>query len=150
MGEGFSVKLMGEYVDIGVFSALGIMSFIAVWFTIERIIFYAKLDFSLYDDPDRLDMDLTKNLTTLYIIFSNAPYVGLLGTILGVMVTFYDMSTSSTGLDAKAITLGLSLALKATAFGLVVAIPTLVVYNAMLRKTDVLSEQFRLLNKKKA
>ncbi|BCD45053.1 TonB-system energizer ExbB [Helicobacter suis] len=150
MHSGLSVKLIGEYVDIAIFSALGLMSFVAVWFTIERIIFYTKLDFSLYDDPDRLDLDLSRNLTTLYIIYSNAPYVGLLGTVLGVMVTFYDMSTSSTGLDAKAITLGLSLALKATAFGLVVAIPTLVVYNAMLRKTDVLSEQFKLAHKKRA
>ncbi|WP_120944276.1 MULTISPECIES: TonB-system energizer ExbB [Helicobacter] len=147
MGEGFSVKLIGEYVDIGVFSVLGLMGFLALWFTIERIIFYARLDFKLYDDPDRLDLDLTKNLTMLYIIFSNAPYVGLLGTILGVMVTFYDMSTSATGLDAKAITLGLSLALKATAFGLVVAIPTLMVYNMFLRKVDVLSEQFKLSRK---
>ncbi|CAM2785326.1 TonB-system energizer ExbB [Helicobacter felis] len=147
MGEGFSAKLVGEYVDIGVFSVLGIMGFLALWFTIERIIFYARIDFSLYEDPDRLDMDLTKNLTMLYIIYSNAPYVGLLGTILGVMVTFYDMSTSVTGLDAKAITLGLSLALKATAFGLLVAIPTLIVYNAFLRKVDILSERFRLYQK---
>ncbi|WP_104750075.1 TonB-system energizer ExbB [Helicobacter cynogastricus] len=147
MGEGFSAKLVGEYVDIGVFSALGIMGFLALWFTIERIIFYARIDFSLYEDPDRLDMDLTKNLTMLYIIYSNAPYVGLLGTILGVMVTFYDMSTSATGLDAKAITLGLSLALKATAFGLLVAIPTLIVYNAFLRKVDILSERFKLHKK---
>ncbi|WP_104578432.1 TonB-system energizer ExbB [Helicobacter felis] len=147
MGEGFSAKLVGEYVDIGVFSVLGIMGFLALWFTIERIIFYARINFSLYEDPDRLDMDLTKNLTMLYIIYSNAPYVGLLGTILGVMVTFYDMSTSVTGLDAKAITLGLSLALKATAFGLLVAIPTLIVYNAFLRKVDILSERFRLYQK---
>ncbi|CRF46544.1 TonB-system energizer ExbB [Helicobacter heilmannii] len=150
MISGLSVKLIGEYVDIGIFMALGVMSFVAMWFTIERIIFYSRLDFSLYDDPDKLDLDLSKNLTTLYIVYSNAPYVGLLGTVLGVMVTFYDMSTSSTGLDAKAITLGLSLALKATAFGLVVAIPTLVVYNAMLRKSDVLSEKFRLSLKKSA
>ncbi|CRF52395.1 TonB-system energizer ExbB [Helicobacter ailurogastricus] len=145
-----SMKMIGEYVDFGIFTTLGLMSFVAIWFTIERIIFYSKLDFSLYDDADRLDLDLSKNLTTLYIVYSNAPYVGLLGTVLGVMVTFYDMSTSSTGLDAKAITLGLSLALKATAFGLVVAIPTLVVYNAMLRKSDVLSEKFRLMHKKSA
>ncbi|BDQ29526.1 Biopolymer transport protein ExbB [Helicobacter ailurogastricus] len=144
------MKMIGEYVDFGIFTTLGLMSFVAIWFTIERIIFYSKLDFSLYDDADRLDLDLSKNLTTLYIVYSNAPYVGLLGTVLGVMVTFYDMSTSSTGLDAKAITLGLSLALKATAFGLVVAIPTLVVYNAMLRKSDVLSEKFRLMHKKSA
>ncbi|WP_121020489.1 TonB-system energizer ExbB [Helicobacter vulpis] len=148
MGEGSTIKLIGEYVDIGVFSVLGLMGFLALWFTVERIVFYARIDFNLYSDPDRLDLDLTKNLTMLYIIFSNAPYVGLLGTILGVMVTFYDMSTSATGLDAKAITLGLSLALKATAFGLVVAIPTLMVYNMFLRKVDVLSEQFKLRSKK--
>ncbi|WP_104748205.1 TonB-system energizer ExbB [Helicobacter cetorum] len=146
MGEGFSVQLLKDYVDLFVFVALGIASFLAVWFVIERIIFYSKVKLNAYQDIDALNIDLTKNLTILYVIYSNAPYVGLLGTVLGIMVTFYDMGVSG-GMDAKTIMVGLSLALKATALGLAVAIPTLIAYNCLLRKSDVLSEKFRIMTK---
>lgn len=146
---GFSVGMLKDYVDIFVFAVLGVASFLALWFAIERVIFYSKVDLKAYDDIDALNLDLTKNLTILYVIFSNAPYVGLLGTVLGIMVIFYDMGVSG-GMDAKTIMVGLSLALKATALGLAVAIPTLIAYNSLLRKSDVLSEKFRIMKKWKA
>ena len=46
-------------------------------------------------------------------------------------------------MDAKTIMVGLSLALKATALGLCVAIPTLMVYNVLLRRCDVLSNRYK-------
>ncbi|RVZ17604.1 TonB-system energizer ExbB [Helicobacter pylori] len=143
---GFSVGMLKDYVDIFVFAVLGVASFLALWFVIERVIFYSKVDLKAYDDIDALNLDLTKNLTILYVIFSNAPYVGLLGTVLGIMVVFYDMGVSG-GMDAKTIMVDLSLALKATALGLAVAIPTLIAYNSLLRKSDVLSEKFRIMKK---
>ena len=81
-------------------------------------------------------------MTALYIIYSNAPYVGLLGTVLGIMIVFYDMGLSG-NIDVKSIVIGLSLALKATALGLIVAIPSLMAYNALLRKVSLLSSQFK-------
>ena len=62
------------------------------------------------------------------------------------MITFYDMGVSG-GIDAKSIMVGLSLALKATALGLVVAIPTLIVYNALLRRVDVLLNRYKAYKK---
>lgn len=134
------------HLDHIVFTVLGIMGFIALWLMIERIIFYSRIDLNNYKDPDLLEEDLTKNLTTLYIIYSNAPYIGLLGTVVGIMITFYDMGMSG-GMDAKTIMVGLSLALKATALGLCVAIPTLMIYNALLRKADVISNRFKAMKK---
>lgn len=128
-----------EYIIIAI---LGIMSFFVVWFSIERIIFYSKVDITRFKSLEALEEALTKNLTSLYIIYSNAPYVGLLGTVAGIMVTFYDMGMSG-GIDTKSIMIGLSLALKATAFGLLVAIPTLMIYNGFIRKVDVLSNRFK-------
>ena len=55
--------------------------------------------------------------------------MGLLGTVLGIMITFYDMGTTG-NINAGEIMTGLSLALKATALGLAVAIPTLIDYSA--------------------
>lgn len=128
-----------DYVIIGI---LGLMSFVVVWLTIERLIFYANVKFENYNNQDDFEESVTRNLTTLYIVYSNAPYIGLLGTVAGIMVTFYDMGMSG-GIDTKSIMVGLSLALKATALGLIVAIPTLMIYNAFMRKVDVLVNRYK-------
>ena len=128
-----------DYVIIGI---LGLMSFVVVWLTIERLIFYANVKFENYKNQDDFEESVTRNLTTLYIVYSNAPYIGLLGTVAGIMVTFYDMGMSG-GIDTKSIMVGLSLALKATALGLIVAIPTLMIYNAFMRKVDGLGNRYK-------
>lgn len=140
------MEFLKLHIDHIVFVVLGIMGFLTIWFTVERVMFYAKIKVDSYDDIDVLEEHLTKNLTTLYIIYSNAPYVGLLGTVVGIMITFYDMGVSG-GMDAKTIMVGLSLALKATALGLVVAIPTLVVYNSLVRKVDTIVNRFKVMKK---
>lgn len=140
------MEFLKLHIDHIVFVVLGLMGFLTIWFTVERVMFYAKIKVDSYDDVDVLEEHLTKNLTTLYIIYSNAPYIGLLGTVVGIMITFYDMGVSG-GMDAKTIMVGLSLALKATALGLVVAIPTLVVYNALVRKVDTIVNRFKVMKK---
>ncbi|MBR8461417.1 TonB-system energizer ExbB [Campylobacter sp. faydin G-140] len=136
------MEFLKHHIDFVIFAILGFMSFIVVWFSIERCIFLSKVNFKEYNNEDELEIGLTKNLTTLYIIYSNAPYIGLLGTVIGIMVTFYDMGMGG-GIDAKNIMVGLSLALKATAMGLVVAIPTLMIYNALYRKVEVVMTKFK-------
>ena len=136
------MEFLKEYIDFIIFSILGFMSFIVVWFSIERVIFYKRLKFSDFKDLDSFEEAITKNLTTLYIIYSNAPYIGLLGTVIGIMITFHDMGASG-NINAGEIMIGLSLALKATALGLLVAIPTLIIYNGFLRKVDVLINRYK-------
>lgn len=135
------MEFLAHYVDYIIFAILGFMSFLVVWFSIERMLFYSKVKASDYKSKALYEEALTKNLTTLYIVYSNAPYIGLLGTVIGIMITFFDMSTAS-GIDTKAIMQGLSLALKATATGLVVAVPTLIIYNGFVRKVDVLLNRY--------
>lgn len=137
------VKHNVEYLIIAI---LGIMSFFVIWFSIERVIFYANVKISEFKSIEALEEALTKNLTSLYIIYSNAPYIGLLGTVAGIMVTFYDMGMSG-GIDSKSIMIGLSLALKATAFGLIVAIPTLMIYNGFSRKVDIFLNRYKAENR---
>lgn len=135
------MEFLARYVDYIIFLILGFMSFLVVWFSIERSLFYSKVKASNYKSKALYEEALTKNLTTLYIIYSNAPYIGLLGTVIGIMITFFDMSTAS-GIDTKSIMEGLSLALKATATGLIVAVPTLIIYNGFVRKVDVLLNRY--------
>ncbi|EES88974.1 TonB-system energizer ExbB [Helicobacter canadensis] len=136
------MEILKETIDYIIFGILGIMGFIALWLTIERVIFFSKIKFSDYKTQESFDDAITKHLTTLYIIYSNAPYVGLLGTVIGIMITFYDMGMSGS-IDTKEIMTGLSLALKATALGLAVAIPTLIAYNALYRKITLLSNLYK-------
>lgn len=135
------MEFLKEYIDYIIFATLGIMAFIACWCVIERVLFLRKADINSYTSQTKLDNALSYNLTTLYIIYSNAPYVGLLGTVIGIMISFYDMSISAT-IDVKSVVLGLSLALKATALGLLVAIPSLIAYNYLLRWVNLISSQY--------
>ncbi|HDZ4999564.1 TPA: TonB-system energizer ExbB [Campylobacter jejuni] len=133
---------MKNYIDLIIFLILGIMSFIAFWCAIERILFFRKINFKNYENQEQFDDAISENLTTIYIIYSNAPYIGLLGTVIGIMVTFYEMGLTG-NIDVKSIVVGLSLALKATALGLLVAIPALMAYNALLRKVSLLSNAYK-------
>lgn len=136
------MELLKDSVDYFIFAVLGLMGFITVWLTIERLMFLKKVKISDYETQNDFDEAITKNMTTLYIIYSNAPYVGLLGTVIGIMITFYDMGQSG-NINASDIMVGLSLALKATALGLAVAIPTLIIYNGLQRKINVLSTRWK-------
>lgn len=135
------MEFLKEYLDYFVFAILFFMSFLVLAFSIERLIFFSNVKVNNYKNKDELEVALSKNLTCLYIVYQNAPYIGLLGTVIGIMITFYDMANAAS-MDAKNIMLGLSLALKATALGLVVAIPTLMIYNAFNRKVEVKLAEF--------
>ncbi|MBX7491314.1 TonB-system energizer ExbB [Helicobacter turcicus] len=136
------MEFLKSYIDIVIFGILGLMAFIAIWCVIERLLFFRKLTFEDFSSQDSFDDAITENMTTLHIIYSNAPYVGLLGTVIGIMITFYDMGMHG-NIDVKSIVVGLSLALKATALGLFVAIPTLMAYNALFRKVNLLSSYYK-------
>ncbi len=139
------MEYLKDSVDYGIIGLLAFMSFIAVWFAIERVIFYSKIDLKKYKNRNDLEIDLTKNLSLIATIASNAPYIGLLGTVLGIMLTFYTMGQHGI-VQTKEIMIGLALALKSTAMGLVVAIPTSIFYNLLVRKVEVLLSKWEVLN----
>ena len=75
---------------------------------------------------------LDRNLSFLATVGSNAPFIGLLGTVFGVMDAFRSMSVSQG--EPTAVMSGISQALTATAVGLIVAIPAVVAYNFFQRQ----------------
>lgn len=74
-----------------------------------------------------------KNLSILATIGNNAPFVGLFGTVLGIIQAFHDLSQQSAD-GATRITAGLSEALVATAIGIFVALPAVAAFNYFQRK----------------
>lgn len=139
------IEVIRQYLDPAVIGILGTMSFVMVWCVVERYYFYRQVALEAFEHQEELHVELTRNLTTISTIGANAPYIGLLGTVLGILVTFHDLGRSGGDIDAGVIMVGLALALKATALGLVVAIPSVWFYNALLRRVDVLVARWRRL-----
>jgi biopolymer transport protein ExbB len=136
------MDLLKDYLDDAVLGVLGLMSFLMLWFVIERYLYFRSVDLRRFEDADEFELDLTRHLTAIATIGSNAPYVGLLGTVLGILISFFDMGRSD-AIETASIMLGLALALKATALGLLVAIPSIVFYNALLRRVEVLKIRWK-------
>lgn len=81
-----------------------------------------------------------KNLSFLATIGTNAPFIGLFGTVLGIIKAFHDLSQQS-GAAAQTVTAGISESLIATAIGILVAIPAVVAFNIFQRRVkSALSE----------
>ena len=137
-----------DFVDYGIIGLLIVMSIVALWIFIERMMFYKSIKVEEYKHRDELELDLTDNISVVSTIASNAPYVGLLGTVLGIMLTFYTLGDIG-AVDAKRIMTGLAMALKATAMGLVVAIPAIIFYTILTRKIEKILTRYDILNEEK-
>ena len=81
---------------------------------------------------------LEKSLTFLATVASVTPFIGLFGTVWGLMNSFLGLSTAGTS-TLQAVAPGISEALIATAMGLAAAIPALVAYNHFARQSRVMS-----------
>ncbi len=137
------MDILHQVIDYGVIGLLIILSFWAMAVAIERWLFYRQVDPASYPDPETFEIALTKRLIIIGTVAANAPYIGLLGTVLGIMLTFHSMGTSGT-MAVGAIMVGLSLALKATAIGLLVAIPCVALNNVLRRRVSELLTMYKL------
>lgn len=91
-------------------------------------------------------VSLKRGLAILATVGSTAPFVGLLGTVFGIINAFAAMGTAaSTGLAA--ITVGIAEALIATGFGLLVAIPAVWFFNYFQTKIDNLTAEMTYVSK---
>ncbi|MGH8022534.1 MAG: MotA/TolQ/ExbB proton channel family protein [Limisphaerales bacterium] len=87
---------------------------------------------------------LERGLVVLEIIVGIAPLLGLVGTIAGMMTVFGDVG--QTGLnDAAKLAAGIALILRATLFGLLIAIPSLIAWSYYSKKVEVLAAEMEAL-----
>src|SRR5512138_694034 len=78
----------------------------------------------------REQQNLTRGLNLLATVGSTAPFVGLLGTVVGIINAFESMAATGSG-GLGTVSAGIAEALVTTAFGLLVAIPAVMAYNYM-------------------
>jgi len=91
----------------------------------------------------RENQQLSSKLSTLSNAIAGGPYIGLLGTVMGIMVVF--LGTAMAGdVNINAIAPGMAAALMATAMGLFVAIPALFGYNRLITRNKEVSADMRV------
>lgn len=99
----------------------------------------ATLDSSLIEETDALD----RSMVMLTIAISGGPFLGLLGTVVGVMITFAAIAVSG-DVNVNSIAPGISAALAATVAGLAVAIPALFGYNYLTTRIRSMTSNMRV------
>jgi biopolymer transport protein TolQ len=92
--------------------------------------FLARLERVMHLTKNRVADDLQNGLSVLAIIGSNMPFIGLFGTVWGIMNSFTSIA-SSKNISLAIVAPGIAEALFATAIGLVVAIPAVIFYNKL-------------------
>ncbi|HPX56669.1 MAG TPA: TonB-system energizer ExbB [Syntrophales bacterium] len=142
------VEWLSGIVDYGIIGMLVILSILIVAISLERYALYRKVSIASFEDIKSLELALTRKLPVIAMVGTNAPYLGLLGTVLGIMLTFFNMGQDA-ALDTGRIMTGLALALKATAVGLVVALVAVVLYNSLWSKVKVLMLEWEIANGRK-
>ncbi len=89
-----------------------------------------QMDVALAKGKQRMEI----GLTFLGTVGANAPFVGLYGTVGGIVKAFRDLSESAEAAGVSAVIAGIAEALVATAVGLLVAIPAVVAFNYLQRQ----------------
>jgi len=83
----------------------------------------------------RVKTELERGMNLLGTLGNNAPFVGLLGTVLGVIISFHALGDAGQNTQAMGgVMAGISEALVATGVGLFVALPAVVAYNAIQKR----------------
>ena len=88
---------------------------------------------------------MNKLMVMLTIAISGGPFIGLLGTVLGVMITFAVIAATG-DVNVAAIAPGIAAALMATAAGMAVAIPALFGYNYLNSRIKSITSDMRVFN----
>jgi biopolymer transport protein ExbB len=139
---------LSPIIDYGLLGFLGVLSIIVVGIYIERRSAYRRFLKALHTIGDETSLALALKGRTHIIgtVASTAPYIGLMGTVLGIMLTFHQMGASES-INATEIMTHLALALKATAAGLCVALVAVVLNNLLADQAETISLKWRKAQK---
>ena len=126
-----------QLIDYGIIGLLIALSLWAVAVAMERWYFFRRVDVSHFRSEQECEIALTKRLVVIGTVAANAPYIGLLGTVLGVMNAFLGMGQKGSG-NIAAVAPGIAEALITTVAGIGAAIPALMAYNYFAAKAGQL------------
>lgn len=114
------------------------MSVVSFGVIVERVLVFSTVKNNLQNLSEaKIRVVLEKRLGLLATFGNNAPFIGLFGTVLGVINAFHTLSAGNE-FGVNAVMGGISEALVATAAGLFVAIPSVMAYNYFVRKIKMM------------
>jgi len=105
----------------------------------------AQMDELLASKRQEEKMVMEKNLGILGTMGNIAPFIGLFGTVIGIIKAFRDLALSGVG-GPTVVARGIAEALVATAAGLAVAIPAVILFNYFTRKTKIVMTELEVLS----
>ncbi len=76
---------LSPVIDFGIIGLLVLLNVIVVGIGLERFFFFRAVELDKFTNIKALELELTRRLIVIASVASNAPYIGLLGTVLGVM-----------------------------------------------------------------
>ncbi len=95
----------------------------------------------------RARLELERGSTLLGTLGNNAPFIGLFGTVVGVIIAFHQLGESQSSASMNAVMGGIAEALVATGVGLFVAIPAVVAYNIVQKRIGDIESNVSALSK---
>jgi biopolymer transport protein ExbB/TolQ len=106
------------------------------------------LEAAIDGEMQKRKREIESGMTLLSTLGSNAPFVGLMGTVIGVIVAFADLAEGSSKVQMDKVMGGIAEALVATAVGLFVAIPAVVAYNVFQKMIGDVEDNLSSINKR--
>ncbi len=110
----------------------------------------AALESAIEGEMIKRKKELERGMNLLGTLGNNAPFVGLLGTVIGVIVAFADLADGQNKVQMDKVMGGIAEALIATGVGLFVAIPAVVAYNVFQKKIGDVEDNVASISKRLA
>lgn len=108
----------------------------------------AALEAAIEGEMTKRRRELERGMTLLGTLGNNAPFIGLLGTVIGVIVAFADLADGQNKVQMDRVMGGIAEALVATGVGLLVAIPAVVAYNVFQKKVQNIEDNVASVSKR--
>lgn len=108
----------------------------------------AAFEASIDGEMTKRRRELERGMTLLGTLGNNAPFVGLLGTVIGVIVAFADLADGANKVQMDKVMGGIAEALIATGVGLFVAIPAVVAYNVFQKRIGNIEDNVSSITKR--
>lgn len=138
-----SIAIIGVDPILWILIAMSVVSFGVI---VERLLMFGYVGNNLQNlTISQIKIALEKRLGLLATFGNNAPFIGLFGTVLGIINAFHTLSKGSE-FGVNAVMGGISEALVATATGLFVAIPSVMAYNYFVRKIKMILLELEVEN----
>jgi len=113
----------------------------------NRALPYHQLDELMTATREEERVKLERYLGVIGTLGNSCPFIGLFGTVVGIIKAFHDLAASGSG-GPTVVAAGIAEALVATAAGLAVAIPCVMIFNYFMRKVKTMAVEMEAVHKR--